>query len=662
MKIGDSMRRELTRLTFLKLSGAGLAGATLLGGTGYERSAGEFVTEAAAAAALDTARCRTGEPWSNYTETLSLVPHSTCTPESLADVVAIISEAEAANKRVHAFGSKWSFSDCAFTSDYVVDTKQLNQELNTVKDALRPGQSSLLYHVEAGITIRDLYQKLDEAGLALETMGGASGQTLAGAISTGTHGGDKFIAPLADSVVAIHLVGAGGTQYWIEPSPGITDPAPLRARVVPDVDPQNIIYGDETFDACLVSLGCMGVIYAVVLRVRGPYGLVETSDETTWQAFKDSASAYLRDPSKRFLQVLLDPYTDDNNENRCLLTTRSEFSPDDAGPLARPRGDRDQADVDSWNAIRSTNPFLADHLPESPPSAVELVVWIMILSLQPFPLVQKKLNDNGWFDATGLSTNEERLAQIVRGILTDAPDQRGVMVSFYWPILLTQWPTGTLRGSSYSVMDSGYGHPRPPSEPGYSIELQFPAMDEEGKLGFVDFIDALITTVNAATQTFFAGYISLRFTGPTRAYLGMQQWNQTCSVEIAVLQGVQGLFELLSELFRIGFNLGGLPHWGQQLDLGVQGHGSLYPQYGRWRQVYAKMSNNFTAQTFENGLSSRWNLTTPGLTTPSAPIASIAPLLLEDKAPVPIASILPLLLEEKAPVPIASIALLLLGD
>ena len=37
-------------------------------------------------------------------------------------------------------------------------------------------------------------------------MGGSSGQTLAGAISTGTHGGDKFIAPLADSVVAIHLI------------------------------------------------------------------------------------------------------------------------------------------------------------------------------------------------------------------------------------------------------------------------------------------------------------------------------------------------------------------------------------------------------------------------------------------------------------------------
>jgi hypothetical protein len=64
--------------------------------------------------------------------------------------------------------------------------------------------------------------------------------------------------PLADSVLALHLVGTGGTQYWIEPSPGITDPALLQKFVVPDIDAQNIIYDNATFNACLVSLGCMG--------------------------------------------------------------------------------------------------------------------------------------------------------------------------------------------------------------------------------------------------------------------------------------------------------------------------------------------------------------------------------------------------------------------
>ncbi len=577
------MEGELSRRDFLRISGVGLAGATLLGGAACGGGFGRSSTEAAAAAP-GTALCRVGARWENYPNTLSLVPSSTCTPESLADIVAIVREAEAANKRVHAFGSKWSFSDCAIAKDYVIDTKQLNRELQTVKHALRPGQqSSHLYHVEAGITIRSLYDNLDRLGLALETMGGASGQTLAGAVSTGTHGGDKFMAPLADSVLAIHLVGAGGTQYWIEPSPGITDPARLKTEVAPDVDPQNIIYDDATFEACLVSLGCMGIIYAVVLRVREPYDLVEKTVETTWQAFKESASAHLRDPDNRFLQVILNPYKDDNNDNFCLLATRHEA--DFTGAKERPDS--------TLSLLGAVGSMLADVVVRKPGTLFELY-------------------HNGVFDGVfGDASNEQKVAKIIDGILTYAPDQRDVLVEHYDNIQRTQWPAGSFRGSSFSVMDLGYGRDVPSSQPGYSIELHFQAMDASGRLGFVEFVDSVIATVNAATETLFSGYVSVRFTGSTRASLGMQQWDPTCTVEISVLQGVQGLRELLAKLYRIGLDLGGLPHWGQLLDLGVQGHGRLYKQYAVWRQVYAKMSDDFTARTFENDLSSRWGLTTP---------------------------------------------------
>ena len=140
---------------------------------------------------IESTNCKGGMLWTNYPLTQSITPYSTCRPNSLAGIVVIIREAEAAHKHVHAFGSKWSFSDCAFTHDYVVDTRDLNRKLLTeeeLKRVLKPGLSLRLYHVEAGITIRNLYEKLNQEGLALETMGGASGQTLAGAISTGTHG------------------------------------------------------------------------------------------------------------------------------------------------------------------------------------------------------------------------------------------------------------------------------------------------------------------------------------------------------------------------------------------------------------------------------------------------------------------------------------------
>src|SRR5215207_323394 len=341
------------------------------------------------------------------------------------------------------------------------------------------------------------------------------------------------------------------------------------------------IYDDATFNACLVSLGCMGVIYAVVLRASKPYDLVETTVPTTWQAFKEAASAYLNDPNNRLLQVLVNPYTDSNNDNFCLVTTRRAEAAV-VGPIKR--------DVQA---------------------AVEAAVRNMVDSLSLW--AKGVLAVHGVFH--GLDDPnvpaEEKLAKIVDGILTHTPGERPVLVAHYGNILRAQWPTRTLRGSSYSVMDLGYGQPIPPSQRGRSIELHFQSMDVNGRLGFADFIDALIPVVNAATQTFFARYVSLRFTGATRAYLGMQQWKQTCAVEISTLQGVQGLRELLSQLYRMGFVRGGLPHWGQELDLGVQGHGSLYRKYAAWRRIYAKMSNNFTARTFENGLSSRWKLTTP---------------------------------------------------
>ena len=67
-----------------------------------------------------------------------------------------------------------------------------------------------------GITIHDLNDALDGMGLAMPTLGGANGQTLAGAFSTGTHGSDVDLPPIADGVRAIHMVGPGGQEWWLE--------------------------------------------------------------------------------------------------------------------------------------------------------------------------------------------------------------------------------------------------------------------------------------------------------------------------------------------------------------------------------------------------------------------------------------------------------------
>jgi hypothetical protein len=563
------------RLTVKATDSSGLSGSVSLQVTG--------VAEA------PVLPCRPNILWQNFGSTQLLppfpppsggfqVPYSSCVARSLADLVAIVRAAEADSRHAHAGGSRWSFSDCAFTTDYAIDTTNLNKPLQTVQNAIAPGQPSpLVYHVEAGISIRDLYTQLDGIGqgLALETMGGSSGQTLAGAISTGTHGGDKFSPPLADSVMAIHLVGAGGTQYWIEPSAAITDPQLLRTLVAPGVDAANVIYDDATFQACLVSLGCMGIIYAVVLRVVPAYDLLESTNPSTWQDFVQRAPQLLADTSSTFLQVLVDPYVD-SNTNLCLLTTRSIQAPNP--PERHPRPDTTAAKEAAIQGM-IFNFFIGDQL---------------------------KIVASGVLDT-------KDIAKIVEYILLNMPNERPVVVNSYKYLLPALWPTGSFQDKSWAVMDTTAHQPQQSPVPGYSIEIFFPALAPDGSLGCADFVNALIDTVNAATNTVFTGYVSLRFMGATRAFLGMQQWKQTCSVEVSLYQGVQGQLEIITALLEKGLELGGLPHWGQMVDLNpsLQRDGRLYPGYEEWRRIYAKFSNDFKVRTFETALSTRWRLTTP---------------------------------------------------
>ena len=66
-----------------------------------------------------------------------------------------------------------------------------------------------------------------------------------------------------------------------------------------------------------------------------------------------------------------------------------------------------------------------------------------------------------------------------------------------------------------------------------------------------------------------AGYISLRFTGRSSALLAMQRWDRSCSVEVALLKGIEGNAEVLHALEVAAIARGGTIHWGQRNTLGA---------------------------------------------------------------------------------------------
>src|SRR6185436_10825705 len=133
--------------------------------------------------------------------------------------------------RVKVAGSGHSFTDIACTDGVMIDMSGMRRVLAVDGE---------LVTVEAGITLHDLGEELHARGLAMENQGDVDPQTLAGAISTATHGTGAGFGNISSQVVGVRLVEGTG-----------------EVREITD--------GDE-LRAALVSLGALGAIAAVTLR------------------------------------------------------------------------------------------------------------------------------------------------------------------------------------------------------------------------------------------------------------------------------------------------------------------------------------------------------------------------------------------------------------
>lgn len=102
--------------------------------------------------------------------------------------------------------------------------------------------------VRAGISLRALNPRLRELGLALPNMGDVDPQSVAGAISTGTHGTGARAHGIAHAVVGLQLVTGTGE--------------------VVEIDAEH-----PWFPAARVSLGALGVITEVTLQCVPAFAL-----------------------------------------------------------------------------------------------------------------------------------------------------------------------------------------------------------------------------------------------------------------------------------------------------------------------------------------------------------------------------------------------------
>lgn len=642
--------------------------------------------------------------FANWAQNVSETPLSFYQPSTLDELVAIVKEAEREQRSVRAIGSGWSFTDVMVTPDYMVNTDLLNQTLSEtmtkqdypddpVFNAMTPdAKKRNLVHVQCGIKIHDLHDQLEnnfkfqpgivlndgpgstpqDHGYAVKTLGGSGGQSIVGAVSTSVHGGDDldtvnggFIQPLPDMVQAIHLVGAGGAEFFIQRADikAVVDVAVLGNLMPCVAGAGQIITNDEAFNAVVVAMGRMGIVYSVVLEVRQQYMLLENNWKDTWNNVSkivllgehSAAGNTIADmrAANRFLQVLVLPYPDSNGDHTCFVTTRNEV-PAPASPAFGEPG------INVFNLAC-----------DAPPLAVNLLVSGIIGTLGTaiagfllIPVVGEILAAADIALMAILSplvlpgvTIGQYLAGAVN-ILTNL-GLTGLSTMLVNAILSNSLSTSQRQDLSYKIMDT-YDY----SSQCYkalSMEVAFNA-DDTAYLGFVSAVFNDIQTF-LSQNTLVGAYISLRYCHGSDALLAIEQWKHTVCIEIAGLAGLQGETDVMAKFEDEANSRGGTVHWGQLNHRTRPDIEAKYPgKIQRWRAILARLCVHGSTNTFDNAFCFARGLEILGAKT-QVDVSYLEPLLLKNQAVAQNLSYLePILLDESSAVDLAYLQPLLLEE
>ncbi len=181
--------------------------------------------------------------WQNWAGTARADPARRSWPRSTEEIAAAVTAAASDGLTVRALGSGHSFTAAAATSGTAL-------ELSGWTGITAVDLDSGLVTVRSGTTIRELNSTLDALGLALANLGDIDAQTIAGAISTGTHGTGATLGGIATQVTALELVLADGSVVS------------CSATERPDL-----------FQAARVSLGALGVLSTITLQCVPAFAL-----------------------------------------------------------------------------------------------------------------------------------------------------------------------------------------------------------------------------------------------------------------------------------------------------------------------------------------------------------------------------------------------------
>ncbi|XP_033100042.1 L-gulonolactone oxidase-like isoform X2 [Anneissia japonica] len=156
----------------------------------------------------------------------------------------ILEKAKENDKKIRVSGKGHSPSDIVCTTDYILN-------LDLFDNVLEVDEENCRIKFEAGMTVKKLNQEiLPKYNMALTIQGSASDITVAGSISTGTHGTGKNIGIMSTYIAELEFLTADGKMMKCSREEN-----------------------KELFLAALCGLGCLGIITSITLQCEPHFKL-----------------------------------------------------------------------------------------------------------------------------------------------------------------------------------------------------------------------------------------------------------------------------------------------------------------------------------------------------------------------------------------------------
>lgn len=180
--------------------------------------------------------------WSNWSGKVTAAPKAVLAPRDEDELRRAVRDAIG---HVRVPGSGHSFTPIAATDGTLID-------ISAISGVVGHDPAALTATIRAGTKIHAIGRPLLDLGLGLKNQGDIDRQSIAGALSTATHGTGKDLPCIAGEVVSFRLVTADGDVLTCSPKENV-----------------------EVFQAGRVSLGLFGVLSEVTLSVAKAYALTE---------------------------------------------------------------------------------------------------------------------------------------------------------------------------------------------------------------------------------------------------------------------------------------------------------------------------------------------------------------------------------------------------